>query len=139
MKPGSAYTVVMRSTPVTLLTGIANASGSMREIVKMPADVPAGSHSLTLTGTSADGSPAQEMAWFSLDAAGIFVDVSMVGPIPASTGAQGTSETTSGPDMLPIFAGSALLLLLAGATIWFVIARRRKSDEDEDATRNATY
>lgn len=54
--PGATVTAVLHSDPVVLGTAIASSAGTIDASFVLPSSVPAGSHSLSLTGTAADGS-----------------------------------------------------------------------------------
>lgn len=57
--PDSEVTVELRSDPVTLGTVLADAAGNVAGTMTIPADTPAGEHTLVLSGTGADGAPLQ--------------------------------------------------------------------------------
>lgn len=57
--PDSEVTVELHSDPVDLGTVTADAAGHVAATVTIPADVPAGDHTLVLSGTGADGEPLE--------------------------------------------------------------------------------
>ena len=68
LKALSDYTLVMRSTPITIYKGVADANGNFVQIVTMPgkACVASGEHTLTLTGIKPDGGATTAKASFRL-------------------------------------------------------------------------
>jgi len=118
LKVGSTYTLTMHSTPVILYTGTIGASGGFTWKVALPADTPAGAHTLILTGVAPDGSTMTARAWFTLGANGKMLAISYSGPTAlASTGASDPA--------LPL--GIALSLLLFGSLAVIVARRRRRA------------
>ncbi|MGH2652932.1 MAG: hypothetical protein ACRDHV_01090 [Actinomycetota bacterium] len=55
--PGSPWTITFESEPQVLATGTAGADGSFSTSVTIPSNASPGAHTLTITGTEADGSP----------------------------------------------------------------------------------
>jgi hypothetical protein len=110
---GSTFTLTLHSKTVTLYVGTVDATGGFSLPVSLPSGIPAGSHSLVLTGIAPDGSVLTSTGWFSIDANGKVLQVSMTRPI------EGLAFT--GTDAVPglVFGGS---LLLAGA-LFFSVAR----------------
>lgn len=89
LQPGAEYTVVLRSDPVQLGLGINDATGSFSAVYPLPADTPAGPHSVTVTSTNTAGETVEATAWFTLDANGTVTAISYEGPTavtPAFTG-----------------------------------------------------
>ena len=102
--PRSSYTVVMRSEPRVIGTGTAASDGSFVGTVTLPADTPAGAHSLTLTAVAPDGKELTAQTWFSVTADGRAAGVSKTGPVavpstPATPSA--ASPTLSSPTASP--------------------------------------
>jgi hypothetical protein len=104
----------------------------------LPVNVPEGSHSLTLAGTSSDGTPVSSSAWFGVDAAGIVTAVSLTGAIPAtetrddgaaeSAPANDASDSEKAVDATLWFVGGAALLLAAAVAAVILVSRRNKRD-----------
>ena len=68
LKAFSDYTLVMRSTPITIYQGVADANGNFLQVITMPgkACVAAGEHTLTLTCIKPDGTATTAKASFTL-------------------------------------------------------------------------
>ena len=136
--PGSPFTVVLRSTPTTLFTGTVTSAGVASAVVRLPVNVPEGPHSLTLAGTSSDGTPVSSSAWFGVDAAGTVTAVSLTGAIPAtenrddgaaeSAPANDASDSEKAVDATLWFVGGAALLLAAAVAAAILVSRRKKRD-----------
>lgn len=69
-RPGSAWDLVLRSTPQTIASGVVDGTGSLRGSTVIPAGLAAGWHSLTLSGTSIAGEPVSTTTWFEVGADG---------------------------------------------------------------------
>jgi hypothetical protein len=69
LRPGSAYTLVMHSAPVTVTSGITDSGGRFSRLVTMPgrACVAGGLHRLILTGIAPNGSVVRDSKWIVLD------------------------------------------------------------------------
>lgn len=118
LQPGTDWTLTMFSTPRVIGSGVVPLDGLVSQLVRIPADTPAGAHRLLLEGTAPDGRTLTAQAWFTIDADGIIRAISLVGPTPgldelAHTGAEGAPA-------LGLVGG---LFLLAGATA-VLLARR---------------
>ncbi|TFB71885.1 hypothetical protein E3O06_11530 [Cryobacterium glaciale] len=115
LKPSTAYDVVVRSTPATIAFGSADASGTFAGSGVIPAGLAAGAHTVTLSGTAADGTAVTRVAYFSINTAGVvtYLSYSEAQAVLAATGF----------DPAPL-GFAALLLLLAGGAI---VAGRRRS------------
>ena len=72
---GSAYSLVVRSTPTTLDSGSASGLGSFSNTLRMPA-LSSGDHTLTLTATAPDGSTLSLVQSFTVSASGVVTAVS---------------------------------------------------------------
>ena len=117
----SAYTVVVRSTPVTIAFGSASLDGTVTGTGVMPAGLEAGAHTVTFAGTAADGSPRSYVAYFTVGAGGIVTYLSFV-EAEVATPAGADSLAATGFTGAPLGV-AALVLLLAGAAL--VVTRRR--------------
>ena len=120
----SAYTVVVRSTPVTIAFGSASLDGTVTGTGVMPAGMEAGAHTVTFSGTAADGSALSSVVYFTVGAGGIVTYLSSVEADAASavTAAAAASLASTGFAGAPLGV-AALLLLVAGAAL--VVRRRR--------------
>jgi hypothetical protein len=117
LQVGSTYTLTMFSTPRVLYTGTIGGSGGFTWVVSLPADTPAGSHRLLLTGIAADGTPMSAEAWFSLRADGTIGAISYSGPI--------SGLAVTGVEVMPTVFGAIMLLLLGIGAV--TVARRRNA------------
>jgi LPXTG-motif cell wall-anchored protein len=120
----SQVVVTLFSTPVQLGTMTADASGTAQGSFTVPADTPAGAHTIELTGTD----PADAARTVNLT-----MTVTTSGTSPGTpTGTGGTSGTSAA---LPLTGASsrdlvsaALLLLAAG---FFLLGRRYRHQPTE--------
>jgi len=122
-QPGEKVTVIVQSTPVTLGTATASATGAVTATVTLPSSLAAGSHTLTLKGSLAS-------AVFS------FTVATAVTPTPTTTPGSGsttpTSSSGSGGGLAATGAsvgapiGIAFLLLVGGALALAVTSKRRR-------------
>lgn len=113
LKPGANYTIVLKSTPVTLASGTVADNGSLTSEVTIPAGLTEGQHTITLTSTNWDGTALQSILYFTLAADGKVTEI--------TTTAQQLAATGLGL-ILPI----GLALVLAGAGSAFIINGARK-------------
>lgn len=105
----SAYTLVVRSTPQVLDSGFATRLGNFSKKVILP-DLPAGSHTLTLTASGSDGSILTLVQTFTVAPDGTFTSIgSPTGSQTGGLAATGVSGVGGGVG----FAGLALLLGVA--------------------------
>lgn len=111
LAPGSTMTLIVRSTPQTLVTGRVNSLGNFSTKINLPALAP-GSHALTLTGTAPNGSLVTLTQGFTISATGTF---SALGPV---TGGQTLGLAATGPAASVMWSGIAGLgLLFAGLAL----------------------
>lgn len=87
LKPGANYTVVLRSDPVEIGAGVNDADGRFSAVYPLPADTPAGSHSVTVTSLNPADTEVSAVAWFTVDDNGIVTAISYEGPTAAATAA----------------------------------------------------
>ncbi|CAN5377115.1 hypothetical protein BH09ACT1_BH09ACT1_21680 [soil metagenome] len=112
---GSTYTLTLHSDPVILGQGIITSTGELNLVEQIPVGTPAGSHSLVLNITAADGTAISRTIWFSILSDGTIGAISTIGPIPPSLAATGFDATT------PIGIGAVLLFVGA-----LMVVRRRR-------------
>lgn len=115
--PGAEYSVVMRSTPVTLLNGIVLANGRIAHQLQLPASIEPGVHTLTLASTAADGTPVSTSAQFRIAADGT---------ITALEQQAGSALASTGADLTPLALGAMLVLLGAGVLAMRTAILRRQ-------------
>ena len=111
LAPGSTMTLVVRSTPQTLVRGTVSSLGNFSAKINLPALAP-GSHTLTLSGTAPDGSLVTLTQGFTISATGTF---SALGTV---AGGQTTGLAVTGPAASLMWSGIAGLgLLFAGLAL----------------------
>lgn len=116
--PDSPYTVVVRSTPVTIATGFADSSGAFTSTGAMPTGLSAGAHTVTLTGTAADGTELTRVAYLTVSDTGTLTYLSEIAADAGAAEMLASTGFTGAP-----LGGAALLLLIAGTAL--VVLRRR--------------
>jgi hypothetical protein len=113
---GSAYTVVVRSTPTTITSGNATNTGTVSDSSgRMPSGLAPGAHTVTFTGTDADGNAVSRVAYVTVSDTGTVTYLSY-------TAAESLTLAETGFGVAP-FGGAALLLLAAGVVL--MLRRRR--------------
>jgi YVTN family beta-propeller protein len=68
LQANSAWSAVMRSTPVTLALGVTDEQGDFSLGANLPANVEAGTHTITLFGISPDGDQWTRVLYITVDA-----------------------------------------------------------------------
>jgi len=111
LSPGSTVSVVIHSEPIVLATGFADANGNFSQYVTIPANTPAGSHAITVSGIDANGNPVERSVYFSLNANGEVTAISTTEPTPDPTSTNGALPFTgsNSSEMLILGAGAALI------------------------------
>lgn len=150
LKPNSAWTAELHSTPVVLATGTTDADGNFWLLSSLPASVEAGKHQIILNGIAPNGSAMSSMVWITVTASGTLGYVSTVaeegaGVTPAAgstTGAQPVAVAAPPVTAAPAPAGRALAntgfesvtwlglgsgLVAAGAVV--LVASRRRAGQ----------
>ncbi|MHA7269666.1 alpha-L-fucosidase [Arthrobacter sp. HLT1-20] len=130
-KPGSTATFTLHSDPVVLGSAVVAANGTVSLTVKVPAGVPAGGHTIVISGTAVDGGAAEVSIAVTVGAAG--------GPTTSATSTSSiTAPTATSPaaadkgDLAHTGATAtsglllAMVLLLAGSASVLMIRRRGK-------------
>jgi hypothetical protein len=120
LAPGSAWSLVLHSTPTTIASGAVTADGTVFSVAAIPAGTPAGPHELIFSGVSPSGVPVTAHAWFTLGRNGTILAVSLIGPTPALASLAATGAPDVDGAMLV-----GLLGMIAGAGILIVRRRRR--------------
>jgi hypothetical protein len=112
----SQYSVVVRSTPITIASGFASNTGTVSDSSgRMPSGLAAGPHTVTFTGTGADGNAVSRVAYLTVSDTGTVTYLSY-------TAAESLTLAETGFEVAP-FAAAALLLLAAGVAL--TLRRRR--------------
>jgi hypothetical protein len=116
LRAGTAFSLVVRSTPQTLASGIAHL-GAVSGTAEVPDNLESGWHSLTFTSADPGGSSVTEVLYFKLSESGALLETSSTRPLAelSSTGATSVIPST----------WAALLLLLLGAGMVAAGTRRR--------------
>lgn len=110
------YSITVNSTPTVVASGITSVLGTAGGTTSLPSSIDAGSHSIVLLTTAADGRSRSVTVWFTVLRNGTIGAISLLGPLSVTAAAL----SNSGIDVAPlVFA--ALLLLGAG----FALRRRR--------------
>jgi hypothetical protein len=113
---GSAYTVVVRSTPTTITSGSATNTGTVSDSSGlMPSGLAPGAHTVTFTGTDADGNAVSRVAYLTVSDTGTVTYLSY-------TASESPTLAETGFEVAP-FGAAALLLLAAGVVL--MVRRRR--------------
>jgi hypothetical protein len=108
---GSAYTVVVRSTPTTIASGSATNTGTVSDSTgRMPSELAPGPHTVTFTGIDADGSAVSRVAYLTVSDTGKVTYLSY-------SAAESIVLAETGFDGAPLGAAAALLLLAAGVAL----------------------
>lgn len=124
LQPGSNWDLVVRSTPQTLASGTTAGTGGLSGTALIPSGLPAGWHTLTLSGTSLRGGLVSKTIWFEVAANGTLLATQSTQPSSDdSTDANrngALSSTGASVSMYLVFAGMSALF---GAAL---IASRRR-------------
>ncbi|POH60144.1 hypothetical protein [Arthrobacter glacialis] len=123
-KPGTSASFTLHSDPILLGAAKVADDGTVTLRTTLPANVPAGSHTVVIAGTSAEGRSVQVS--LALTVAG--------GSQPGVTTAAGTSTTAAAAGGLAstgvsgtLIGGFALLLVIGGGVL-FAATRRRSAN-----------
>jgi hypothetical protein len=112
----SEYTVVVRSIPITIGSGSATNTGTVSGVIgQMPSGLTAGPHTVTFTGTDANGIAITRVAYLTVSDTGTVTYLSY-------TAAESLTLAETGFEAAP-FGAAALLLLVAGVAL--MVRRRR--------------
>lgn len=85
LRAGSAYSLVVRSTPKTIASGTASSAGTFTARGVMPAGLAAGQHTVTLSAIATDGSALSRVAYLTINDAGVVTYLSYSAAYPAAT------------------------------------------------------
>ena len=114
----ASFDVVLRSTPLTLSSGLAVA-GAVNTSVTMPPGLEAGWHSLTFRSTAADGSAFSHVLYFQVSEASTLLATSSNAPESAGLARTGSQSAE-------IFGNAALALIAGTGLLGASLARRKK-------------
>lgn len=110
----TSWDLVMRSTPQTLADGQVSKDGFVVGTVNLPDPVEPGWHSLTWTGTGAEGNTLMTTLWFKVSSDGSLIKISSVEP-PEARNDSNMPGTGSG--FTAINFAAALVLVFLGLTL----------------------
>jgi len=113
---GTDYTLILRSTPVLLAGGTTGASGAFTAAALFPAALAAGQHTVTLSGTGADGSAVSAVAYLTVNATGTVTHLSYTAAETVTAVTAPAALVSTGFEGAPL-GFAALLVLLAGAAL----------------------
>lgn len=114
LKANSPWSLIVRSTPQTLASGVYSGSVLAGEI-QLPANLEPGWHSITLAGVSPTGTALSHAVWFQVGASGSLVQTSQAQPLQDDAASFSELAQTGS---LPSGAGFfALFALLGGALL----------------------
>ncbi|WP_269937965.1 DUF1349 domain-containing protein [Arthrobacter sp. HY1533] len=128
-KPGTTATFTLHSDPVVLGTAVVGANGTVSLTAKLPANVPAGAHTVTIAGTGANGD-AVELS-LALVVAGANATATASSTTAASNvattaaGSPSDELASTGANMWPLVGGATVAIL--GALMLLAGKRRRRS------------
>jgi hypothetical protein len=80
MSPNTAWSLVVRSTPQTLSSGLVPSAGFVLDAVNLPGGLSAGWHSLTWAGTGVQGNTVLTSLWFEVSETGLLVETRSTPP-----------------------------------------------------------
>lgn len=110
LKPGSTYSLILRSTPVTVKTAQVSSGGTFSKTVNMPSAIAPGTHTITLTAIGLDGSTLSLVTTFVVSSAGTVTSISQgVGTVVGGLAATGPNSS-----LLSWGLAASLALLLLG-------------------------
>ncbi|MFQ4147866.1 discoidin domain-containing protein [Arthrobacter sp. LAPM80] len=116
-KPGTTATFTLHSDPVVLGTAVVGADGTVSLTAKLPANVPAGAHTVVIAGMGADGKAVEVSIAVKVAPTGAATG-STTGPASAASstaaGTTGDALANTGFGLLPVGLMGGLLLLLGG-------------------------
>jgi len=118
LQEGAAWSATVRSTPIIVGSGTIALGGQLATTVTIPAGLEAGTHSITVESTNADGTAFSTVLYFTVSATGTLLAVSTSAAELAATG----------QDIAPsLFVAGGLLLAGAAFASITVIRRRRNA------------
>ncbi len=120
-QPGSSVAITLESDPISLGSYVADSAGRIATNITIPADFPAGAHTLKLTGTSIAGSVLVLSTGITVASRVQATTTTVATVAPATTTLPQTGTSFTEPALI---AGAALVLVGAGAVL---VARRRST------------
>lgn len=117
LQSNSSWTLVVRSNPQTIASGTFSSS-LLSGTAQIPSGLSAGWHSITLTGTGANGETISHAVWFEVSNSGTLLQTSGTGPSSAISSPASLAQTGANTNSLWMGA----VLLLTGAA--FILLRR---------------
>lgn len=117
LQEGAAWSATVRSTPIIVGTGTIALGGQLATTVTIPAGLEAGTHSITVESTNADGTAFSTVLYFTVSATGTLLAVSTSAAELAATG----------QDIAPSLLVAGGLLLAGAAFASITVIRRRRN------------
>lgn len=117
LQSNSSWTLVVRSNPQTIASGTFSSS-LLSGTAQIPSELSAGWHSITLSGTGANGETISHAVWFEVSNSGTLLQTSGTGPVTPTSSAASLAQTGANTNSLWMGA----VLLLTGAA--FILLRR---------------
>jgi len=124
LRPGSSYSLVVRSNPVTVKSGAVSQGGRFSHTLSMPEGIATGAHTITLTATGSGGQQLTLSQSFNVGSSGEFV---ALGPV-LSQDARGLAAT--GPESSLVVGIGSLSLILLASGLALALARKRWATTD---------
>jgi len=125
LKPGSAYSLIVRSNPHTLMAGTVSEAGRFSHTVRMPAGIAPGLHTITFSAVGSGGQQIFLSQAFTVGNSGEFAALGSV----SGQNPRGLAATGVGPSLLSKFGLLTLGLLAIGAA--FSLAHQRLGSRTE--------
>jgi hypothetical protein len=119
LQNNSAWSLIVRSSPQTIASGTFS-NGLVNGSAQIPSGLAAGWHSITLTGTGANGNTISHAVWFEVSNSGTLLQTSGTGPVSPITSASSLANT--GANTYP----GLLSMLMLGVGSALIFASRRK-------------
>jgi len=117
LQDGAAWSATVRSTPIIVGSGTIAVGGQLATTVTIPAGLAAGTHSITVLSTNANGSQFTSVLYFTVSATGTLLAVSTSAIELAATG----------QDVAPSLFIAGGLLLAGAAFAGVTVIRRRRN------------
>lgn len=125
-KPGSTATFTLHSDPVVLGTAVVGVDGTVSLTAKVPANVPAGAHTVVITGLGTDGETVEVSLAVKVGGS----NATAGGQATSSAAASTTAPATGGlahTGAAGVLLGGLAMALLLGGLVLFGASRRRAS------------
>jgi hypothetical protein len=134
LMPGSAYSLLLHSKPITIGQGSVDSSGTIEFTSTMPTTVAAGKHELVLTAVSASGAAVTKTLALRIGKDGTLLPLNATSSGSPGGGATALRVVHEDDNLRNglIVGAVALWLLILAAALWAAIILRRRREEDEE-------